>query len=367
MLNGTITMGAGNNYAYLYFGKSGVAAGSLTGNGTVLFDTSVGGGDMILDNSNLSGPSGTFTIGPKIFVSGITGGFGAYNGETIVNQGTIIAESSSGVITLGNGSGPFTNQGTLEANSGGFRAGGVLDLEGQGSMFTNWAGNMTLVGNLTGGSTAYASSNPEGAVIFNGSGNPSNPQLIEAMSQDEGATAAGFQNNFAYGTIDIAADVEIVNQYSNAGGTDALYVNSIQVNAFDQINLNGIHVYARAVQINGTVTGGTITQIPDGGAIQINSPLPGSISPAGNQDSWTFFGHAGEAVTVYVNPGTGSAPTPIGTGLTYANIQLIEPNSTVLASERQRQQRRRGFPGQYFAASRRRVHDQSRRARFASQ
>ncbi len=333
VLNGTITMGSASTSASLSFGKTGVAAGSLTGNGTILFNNTSGGGDEVFNNSNLSGSSGTFTIGPSITVSGNIGGFSSNFGGSIVNQGTIVAESSSGVITLGNSSGPFINQGTLEANSGGFRAGGVLDLDGQGTMSTNWAGNMTLAGNFIGDSTAYASNNPEGAIIFSGPSTANNPQLIETMSQDQGATAAGFQNNFVYGTIDIATPfAELVNQYSNAGGTDALYVNSIQVNSFDQLNLNGIHVYARAVQINGTVTGGTITQLPDGGAIQVNSPLPGSISPAGNQDSWTFFGHAGEAVTAYVNPGTGTAPAPIGSGLTYANIQLIEPNSTLLAS-----------------------------------
>ena len=333
VLNGTMTMGSGSTTANLLFGKSGVAAGSLTGYGTILLDTGGGGGDMIYNNSNLGGSSGTFTIGPNITFSGAIGGFSSNFGGPIVNQGTIIADSAVGVIILGNGSGAFVNQGTLQANSGGFRAGGVLDLDEHGTMSTNWAGNMMLAGNLTGDSTAFALSNPEGAVIVSGPSTASNPQLLEAMSQDEGATAAGFENNFVYGTIDIATPyAELVNQYSNAGGTDALYVNSIQVNTFDQLNLNGIHVYARAVQINGTVTDGTITQIPDGGAIQINSPAPGSISPAGNQDSWTFFGHAGEAVTAYVNPGSGTAPAPIGAGLTYANIQLIEPNSTVLAS-----------------------------------
>jgi len=109
VLNGTMTMGAGSNGATLYFGETGVAAGSLTGNGTILFTYTGGGGDMIYDDSNLSGSSGTFTIGPNITVSGATGGFGSYNGESIVNQATIIANSSVGVITIGNGSGIFIN------------------------------------------------------------------------------------------------------------------------------------------------------------------------------------------------------------------------------------------------------------------
>ena len=58
------------------------------------------------------------------------------------------------------------------------------------------------------------------------------------------------------------------------------------------LDLNGLHLYARAAQITGTVVGGTITQIPNGGALSLNSPTPGDISTAGELDDWTFFGRA---------------------------------------------------------------------------
>src|SRR5262249_49411809 len=144
-------------------------------------------------------------------------------------------------------------------------------------------------------------------------------------------------HNFTYGTIFVSTGfVKLVDQADNAlgGGPEALYVDSISVNSLDQLDLNGLHVYARAVQINGggSVINGTITQLPDGGAIDLNSPLPGAISPAGNQDAWTFFGRAGEAVTTYVNPGSGTAPAPIFPSLNFAGLQLVAPNGSVLGS-----------------------------------
>ena len=88
----------------------------------------------------------------------------------------------------------------------------------------------------------------------------------------------------------------------------------------------------RAAQINGTVINGTISQLPDGGPLDLNSPLPGAISPAGNVDTWTFFGRAGEVITTYVNPGTGSVPVPISPNLNWVGVQLLGPGNQVLAS-----------------------------------
>ena len=224
----------------------------------------------------------------------------------------------------------------MQANSGTFRTLGTLSIDGAGTLSTNFAGSILLGGNISGNSTAFASSNPLGVITLNAGSSSANPQLLEAMSQDLGNTAAGFKNNFVYGTINVVtADVKLVDQFANApGGPNALYVDSLLVNSLDTLDLNGLHVYARAVQINGgaSVINGTITQFPDGGPIDINSAVPGAISPAGNQDTWTFFGRAGEAVTAYVNPGTGTAPAPITPNLNLAEIQLVAPNNSVLAS-----------------------------------
>jgi RHS repeat-associated protein len=329
VLNGTITMGVGTNSATLRFGQQNVAAGSLTGDGTIVFVASQPGGNLIENNSGLTGASGTLTIGPNIKIEGNTGGLSG----AIINEGTIIADVAGGIISINSGGGTFSNQGTMQANSGTFDTTGAFSIDGSGTLSTNWTAALSVGGNLVGNSTAFASSNPQGVITLNGGFSLVNPQLIEVMSQDLGNTAAGFKNNFVYGTIDVAADVKLVDQSANApGGPNALYVNSLVVNTFSTLNLNGLHVYARAMQINGSVINGTITQFPDGGPININSPLPGNISPAGDQDTWTFFGRAGESVGVYVNPGLGNAPAPVFPNLSFANAQLLAPGGAVLAT-----------------------------------
>ena len=203
VLNGTITMGSGtNNSANLYFGGFNVAAGSLTGNGTIVFGSNQGGGNVIDNNSNVSGASGTFTIGPNITIEGKTGGFSnSFASGTIINEGKIIAEDAAGTISINTGNGTFSNQGTMQANSGTFRTLGTLSIDGSGTLSTNFAGSLSLGGNISGSSTAFASSSPLGVITLNGPGTSANPQLIEAMSQDLGNTAAGFKHNFVYGTL----------------------------------------------------------------------------------------------------------------------------------------------------------------------
>src|SRR5207248_1365172 len=75
-----------------------------------------------------------------------------------------------------------------------------------------------------------------------------------------------------------------------------------------------------------------ISQLPDGGPLDLNSPEPGAISPAGNVDTWTFFGRANQTITVYINPGTGSAPTPISPTLNWASVQLLDTTNHLLTS-----------------------------------
>ncbi len=79
--------------------------------------------------------------------------------------------------------------------------------------------------------------------------------------------------------------------------------------------------------------GGTINQVPDSGAMAVNAPSPGAISVAGELDEWTFFGRAGESITVVVNPGSGTpAPIPVSPLLSWANVQLLDSANNVLSS-----------------------------------
>ena len=78
------------------------------------------------------------------------------------------------------------------------------------------------------------------------------------MSQDLGNVAAGFNNNFAYGTLAVGSNdyVRLVDLQNNSGSSspEALYVNTLIVPSGSTLDLNGLHLYYRAGEIKGTIT-----------------------------------------------------------------------------------------------------------------
>ena len=158
--------------------------------------------------------------------------------------------------------GTFLVQGTLNVqNSATLEVEGGLTINGSGSLSTSSNSTLDVSGNLLGNITSAADFNPLGTVMLNsaaGTGNP--PQLLEAMSQDLGNVAAGYSNNFAYGTLELTANtyVELVDNAANSPGNapEAIYVNTLIVPAGATLNLDGLHVYAHTEQINGTIVNG---------------------------------------------------------------------------------------------------------------
>src|SRR5205814_6294850 len=96
---------------------------------------------------------------------------------------------------------------------------------------------------------------PLGPVQLNGSGIPTSPQLLEIMGRDRGNVSQGFARNFAYATLTLANGT-YVQLANHSGATRVLYVNSLIVPSGATLDLNGFHVYARVLQINGTLAGG---------------------------------------------------------------------------------------------------------------
>jgi hypothetical protein len=266
----------------------------------------------------------TLTIAPGIDVQGRSGFIGyAIPGVAPVNANVVIEGVVAGDIAGGQGviidTNSCTNTGTLEATGGGTlyvssclnsgnleaTSGGVLTIAsyenlngpnggtvgvtvGAGSTLNIYGAPLTLNGlgylNVEPGGTlsAYAGLlgdttnadlyQPLGTVQVLGSGSASNPNLLEVMSQDLGAVASGFSDNFAYGTLNtVGGYLQLVDDAHNSGGTapEALYVNSLIVPTGSTFDLNGLSVYVRTAQINGTVTGGSITQVPEGGAFAL--------------------------------------------------------------------------------------------------
>ena len=111
--------------------------------------------------------------------------------------------------------------------------------------------------------------------------------------------------------------VELVDLSHNTTSTrpEAVYANELIVPSGATLNLNNLHLYVRGDQISGTIVGGTVSVVPSGGSIALNTPTPGTLTPAGAVDDWTFYGTAGESITVQLNPGGGGSNPAISPSL----------------------------------------------------
>lgn len=332
-LDGTATIGATNgSYGALVFIDPKPQA--LTGHGTVILARSPNGQSQIETSSVGNTAPGPWTIGPGITLEGVGGFVGSESG--LVNQGAIVA-TGGGAFNL------YASASTTVANTGSITASGQTTIQLQGSVTLDDpnflalgpATTLYLSGDLTGTTRNATSFAVTGTVVLDGTGTSTAPQRLEAMSRDLGAVPAGYLGNFAYGSIHLGgADyVRIADDARNSGGSgpEAVYTDALVVPAGSTLDLNGHHLYARAVQIDGTVVGGSVTQIPGGGPLILDTPTSGEIVAVGNSDDWTFFGRSGQTVGVVANTGSG-LPNPPLPALGFAALQLIAPDGTVLAS-----------------------------------
>ncbi len=390
--NDTVTATAGG-IVILSGSYTGTFAGS--GAGAVQLSNFTGGGSgATLDFSggvlqwNTNGLGGTITSAGTLTISGnaaqpLTGTlnntgtivdrstgyiYANASGTTINNLAgaTFDFQSATSVITFGNSNTAFNNDGTLELSGGAsstqiaFAMGGAgnvvidsgtltidsgtLEFDNSALLAIAPAASLTIDGNLSGSTLNVDQFAPAGSVLFNGSGTSAAPQLLEVMSQDLGNVGAGFQNNFAYGTLALGNStyVQLTDNTQNvtAAGSqaDALYVNALVVPSGCTLDLHGLNVYARQIQDNGTIVGGTVRQLPAGGPLVLNSPAPGLISQTGQVDDWTFYGQAGQTVAVVVNTGSSGSLSPLVPTLGYAQVQVLDPNGNVVASGTNTQQ-----------------------------
>jgi hypothetical protein len=150
VLNGTLAVGKvdGTTYGQVYFGDAtAAAAGSLTGTGTVVFGGSTN--NNIYNYSSGIGVAGTLTIGPEVTVRGKSGKItNVYTTATLLNQGTVWADTEGGTVTFGDASGAIVNAGALAVSNN-----GTLTVAGQwsntGTISVN-NGTLNLGGNVTG-------------------------------------------------------------------------------------------------------------------------------------------------------------------------------------------------------------------------
>ncbi len=225
------------------FTQTGGSTGSLqvTNRGTVE-DAEL----TLLSNVNLSGDAtGTLTV-PATQSYVATSGTISIQVGTLTDQGSVTAQDNTTVSIPGN-----------------------VTVNQDGVLSTTARGTIQISGDLLGNTQNADGFSPLGALLLNSSSsNAGSPQLLEAMSYDLGAVGAGFDDNFAYGTLGLSSGtyVELVDQVQNSIGSnpDAVYANSVVVPSSATLNLNGLHLYAYSATINGTVLNGSIQIAPTG-------------------------------------------------------------------------------------------------------
>ena len=267
-----------------------------------------------INSVNLVGDaSGTFTIAASLGLS-IAGGTSTVSVGTLLDQGNLGVQST----------GTLNIQGGLTVNSPG--------------ILTTAVGSIVAIsGNLLGNTTNADAYSWQGTASFDsGTGTASPPQLLEAMSADLGGVQAGFVKNFAYGTISLTANtsVELVDQSANTttGKPEAVYANELIVPAGATLDLNNLHLYVRGDQISGTILRGSVTVVSSGGSIALDTPTPGTLTPAGATQNWTFYGTAGESITVQLNPGAGGTNPAIAPYLNWGQVSLRNAGGNTLAT-----------------------------------
>ena len=216
--NANVTLNSTSTYTYLYF----QGTQTLTGTGQIVFGGGYPYNDVYSEGGNTVATAATLTIGPNITVQGTEGGTitGYYSQDSVVNQGTIDADASGQTITVSAGSAAtLTNQGTMEAVSGGIlgvsgawsSTGTVTETGGSLNLSGTWSNTMAIT--ATGGT-------------LNLSGTWSNPGTIT----DTSCTLT------TSGTWSDAGTITVTNSTLNLGGT---FTTPVISSSGSTVNLTG--------------------------------------------------------------------------------------------------------------------------------
>jgi hypothetical protein len=123
--------------------------------------------------------------------------------------------------------------------------------------------------------------------IFEGGNNGTNQ--YEIAGKDMGGTLAGFENNFALGTLTLGgidtSNLQLIDLYENQpdwNGREALYVYHLNLGAGSVLDLNGFNLYYLDGVIDFahcTILNGSITQVPEPAALIIwLSAIPAGLA-----------------------------------------------------------------------------------------
>ena len=228
-------------------------------------------------------------------------GFSSIDGDFsfggVFNNAGTFRRSGAGTTTFGSYSFDpvsFNNTGSVNVQTGMLTVndGGTgLQFDGLKYLRTDTTTELRILGSLT-GTTSNADLFAANGMLTMVGGVSDEPRLLEVMGRDRGASATGFVRNFAYGGIQLeAAIVRLVDTADNSAGAslEALYVDTLIVPAGSVLDLNGIPVYARVAQLDGSVLNGTVILLSESGVLSLNTATSGTIATPNEVDEWTFF------------------------------------------------------------------------------
>ena len=203
-LNGTATLGSGNNYGFLNFSGSQ----TLGGTGTVVF-----AGSFPYHYNSVGLSSGTLTIGAGVTIRGV-GGYIGYSpviggspaNINVINQGTILADTSDSTLILDPGT--WSSSGILRVDNGGTLAlqgtgdnnGGTITLDGSDGTFSLTGSIASSTISETNGATLQGQGGTLDAVILNGSLSVSgyNSVVVKNGLTLNGTATLGSGNNYGF-------------------------------------------------------------------------------------------------------------------------------------------------------------------------
>ena len=158
---------------------------TLSGSETLILGSSTS--DALYAEGNNGNKPSTLTIGSGVTIQGGSGSIGGYySGDSVVFDGSLVANTSGGIVTLGGGGSGQSLQGYTElaANNGGtINIPESLQINGSAIVTVSPSSSLTVAGNLLGNTQNPAFFNPQGTVTLDGTGTAAAPQLLEAMQR----------------------------------------------------------------------------------------------------------------------------------------------------------------------------------------
>ncbi|MCP4853392.1 MAG: RHS repeat protein [Fuerstiella sp.] len=308
-----------------YLGRTLQNAGTIDYSASAFYFGPISGETGNFDNLS----TGQFNVTGAGDLRNYTVGAHAFN-----NVGTF-TKSGDGTTTKVVGV-AFNSTGTVQVPAGTLDLNGSITFDGDHHFASHHRGTIVIDGDLLGSTQNVDLFSPQGTTRLNGVGSSTSPDLLEVMAQDLGSVPAGYFDNYAYGRLVLADSsyVQLVDAADNATGadTEALYANELIMAAGTTLDLNGHNVYVRAAQLDGTVVGGSVQVLPDGGPVPLNRIMSGNIETTAQTDEWTFLARAGQSVTVLVDTGIGSQPQPLQPNLNYAEVRLFDAENSLVAT-----------------------------------